>query len=184
MEAGYFAPISRMRSNQTAGLRVAASQTTPFRKPCPTIRANSGMQLPNGAPWGNRIPEFTPETGCSFPNGPAAENASRNRRSDRDAFSRSTLCGKLHPTLRGKTGTRFPVRASKRSCGGIVPAWGFNQQKQELFHRKLWGTGWGWPSYSYRWRSRKRKARRIQGRTATCLSSLSTAVLALPSERP
>lgn len=172
------------KTRRGRGFRDTVSQTAPFRKPHPTIQANSGMQFPDGGSWGNCIPLRNAKTGWAFRLRSLAETASRNRRSDWDVFSRSSLCEKLYPTLRDKTGTRFPARASKRSCGGIVPAWGFNQQKQELFHRKLRGTGWGWPSYSYRWRSRKRKARRIQGRTATCLSSLSTAVLALPSERP
>lgn len=119
---------------------------------------------------------------CSFPMRPLGETVTQYSCSERDAFSHSALCGKLRPTLKGKTGSQFPNRASKQSCGGIVPAWGFNQQKQEPFHRKLLKS-WDVPP-SYRWRSRKRKAKRIQGRTATCLSSLSTAVLALPSERP
>ena len=99
------------------------------------------MQFPNGTPRGNCDPEFELGTGYRFPNRPLAENASRNSRSKRDALSQSRAYGKLRPTLKGKTGTQFPGRASKRSCGGIVPAWGFNQQKQELFSPQLMRAG-------------------------------------------
>ncbi len=100
----------------------------------------------------------------------------------RDALSQSRPYGKLRPTLKGKTGTQFPGGASKTKLrwnsswmGWLIP------QIETISPQVI--EGLGCPS-SYRWRSRKRKARRIQGRTAACLSSLSTAVLALPSERP
>lgn len=141
--------------------------------------------------------------GHSFPMRPLGETTSQNSgskrdmvsqtgllrkmhpgipRSKRDALSQSRPYGKLRPTLKGKTGAQFPGGASKTKLrwnsswmGWLMPQIGtISPQVIE---------GLGCPS-SYRWRSRKRKARRIQGRTATCLSSLSTAVLALPSERP
>ena len=108
MGAGYFAPISRMRSNQTAGLRAAASQTTPFRKPCPTIRTNSGMQFPDGGSGGNCIPLRNAKTGWAFRLRSLAETASRNRRSDWDVFSRSSPSGKLRPGICARNGTWFP----------------------------------------------------------------------------
>lgn len=143
---------------------------------------SSGPWFPDEASRGNYIPEFRLETGYGFPNRPLTENASRNPRSKRDALSQSRPYGKLRPTLKGKTGAQFPDGASKTKLrwnsswmGWLMPQIGTisPQVIEELGCRD-----------SYRWRSRKRKARRIQGRTATCLSSLSTAVLALPSERP
>lgn len=154
----------------------------PLRKACTVIPARNGSQFPNGAPRGNYIPEFWLETGYGFPNRPLTENASRNPHSKRDALSQSRPYGKLRPTLKGKTGTQFPGGSSKTKLR-------WNSSWMDWLMPQI-GTispqvieGLGCPS-SYRWRSRKRKARRIQGRTATCLSSLSTAVLALPSERP
>lgn len=91
------------------------------------------MQFPNGTPRGNCDPEFELGTGYRFPNRPLAENASRNSRSKRDALSQSRAYGKLRPTLKGKTGTQFPGRASKRSCGGIVPAWASTSKNKNYF---------------------------------------------------
>lgn len=156
-------PAAETASHYSGEFRSPISRWGLSGKLRPTLNLQNGMRFPVEASCGKCIPESSLRPGRIFPIDPLRETVSH---------------------LEGGLRTRFPARASKRSCGGIVPAWGFNQQKQELFHRKLRGTGWGWPSYSYRWRSRKRKARRIQGRTATCLSSLSTAVLALPSERP
>lgn len=154
----------------------------PLRKACTVIPARNGSQFPNGAPRGNCDPEFELETGYGFPNRPLTENASQNPRSKRDALSQSRPYGKLRPTLKGKTGTQFPGGASKTKLrwnsswmGWLMPQIG------AISPQVIEGLGC---RDSYRWRSRKRKARRIQGRTATCLSSLSTAVLALPSERP
>ena len=129
--------VTLHQSNPAEGFRGAVSQTVPLRKARPAIKARTGSQFPNGTPRRNCDPEFELGTGYRFPNRPLAENASRNSRSKRDALSQSRAYGKLRPTLKGKTGTQFPGRASKRSCGGIVPAWGFSQQKQELFHRNL-----------------------------------------------
>lgn len=164
------------------GFRDTVSQTAPFRKPHPTIQANSGIPFPDGASRGNCVPEFWLETGYGFPNRPLTENASRNPRSKRDALSQSRPYGKLRPTLKGKTGAQFPDGASKTKLrwnsswmGWLMPQIG------TISPQVIEGLGC---RDSYRWRSRKRKARRIQGRTETCLSSLSTAVLALPSERP
>lgn len=136
----------------------------PMRPLGETTSQNSGSKrdmVPKQASYGKCIPESPLETGRAFPV---------------EAY------GKLRPTLKGKAGTQFPGGASKTKLrwnsswmGWLMPQIGtISPQVIE---------GLGCPS-SYRWRSRKRKARRIQGRTATCLSSLSTAVLALPSERP
>lgn len=154
----------------------------PLRKACTVIPARNGSQFPNGAPRGNYIPEFWLETGYGFPNRPLTENASRNPHSKRDALSQSRPYGKLRPTLKGKTGTQFPGGASKTKLrwNSSWMDW-LMPQIGTISPQVIEGLGC---RDSYRWRSRKRKARRIQGRTATCLSSLSTAVLALPSERP
>ena len=138
----------------------------------------------SGAPCGKRVPLFKLETGRSFPTRPLGETATQNLSSKRDTVSQTGLLRKLRPTLKDKTGTQFPDRASKTKLrwnsswmGWLMPQIG------TIPPHVIEGLGCP-PSPSYRWRSKKRKARRIQGRTATCLSSLSTAVLALPSERP
>lgn len=59
-------PAVETTSQNLRPKRVAVSQTTPFRKPHPTIPANSGMQLPLWALRGNSSPEFALETGSSF----------------------------------------------------------------------------------------------------------------------
>ena len=123
-------PAAENASQNLRPKRVAVSQTAPFRKPQPTIQANSGMQFPDGASRGNYIPLWGAKTGWAF-------------------------------RLRPYPGTISPQVIKGMGC------------------LSFWTRG-----SSYRWRSRKRKARRIQGRTATCLSSLSTAVLALPSDKP
>ena len=154
----------------------------PLRKACTVIPARNGSQFTNGAPRGNYIPEFLLETGYGLPNRPLTENASRNPHSKRDALSQSRPYGKLRPTLKGKTATQFPGGASKTKLrwNSSWMDW-MRPQIGTISPQVIEGLGC---RDSYRWRSRKRKARRIQGRTATCLSSLSTAVLALPSERP
>ena len=103
-----------MHQSSPAG-RVAGRSflRSPLRKARPTIQARNGSQFPNETPRGNCDPEFELETGYGFPNRPLAETTSRNPRSDRDAFSRSPLCGKMHSTLKSKTGTHLPDRASK-----------------------------------------------------------------------
>lgn len=84
------------------------SQTAPFRKPHPTIQANSGMQFPDGGSWGNCIPLRNAKTGWAFRLRSLAETASRNRRSDWDVFSRSSPSGKLRPGICARNGTWFP----------------------------------------------------------------------------
>lgn len=143
---------------------------------------SSGTQFPNEASRGNCVPEFWLETGYGFPSRPLTEATSRNRRSNWNAVSQSRPYGKLRPTLKGKTGMQFPDGTSKTKLRWNSSWMGWLMPQIEAISPQVI-EGLGCPS-SYRWRSRKRKARRIQGRTATCLSSLSTAVLALPSERP
>ena len=75
------------------GFRDTVSQTAPFRKPHPTIQANSGMQFPDGGSWGNCIPLRNAKTGRAFRLRSLAEAASRNRHSDWDVFSRSSPSG-------------------------------------------------------------------------------------------
>ena len=105
-----------MRSDQTAKLRAAVSQTTPFRKPRPTIQTNSGMQLPNGASWGNGIPFWGAEMGCRFPMRPLGETASQNSGSKRDVVSQTGLLRKMHPGIPVRNGTRFPSRGPMGNC--------------------------------------------------------------------
>ena len=90
------------------GFRDTVSQTAPFRKPHPTIQANSGMQFPDGGSWGNCIPLRNAKTGWAFRLRSLAETASRNRHSDWDVFSRSSPSGKLRPGICSRNGTRFP----------------------------------------------------------------------------
>lgn len=90
------------------GFRDTVSQTAPFRKPHPTIQANSGMQFPDGGSWGNCIPLRNAKTGWAFRLRSLAETASRNRRSDWDVFSRSSPSGKLRPGICARNGTWFP----------------------------------------------------------------------------
>lgn len=90
------------------GFRDTVSQTAPFRKPHPTIQANSGMQFPDGGSWGNCIPLRNAKTGWAFRLRSLAETASRNRHSDWDVFSRSSPSGKLRPGICAQNGTRFP----------------------------------------------------------------------------
>ena len=117
--------VTLHQSGPAEGFWDAISPGGPAR---PAIKARTGSQFPNGTPRGNYDPEFELETGCGFPNRPLAENASRNSRSKRDALSQSRAYGKLRPTLKGKTGTQFPGRASKTklrwnsSCLGLQPA--------------------------------------------------------------
>ena len=116
-------------------------------------KGNSGPWFPRRASWGNCIPLRNAKTGWAFRLKPLAETASRNRHSDWNVFSRSSPSGKLRPGICAQNGPRFPKRdvvsrgsrnsrplpqqndpfssvsnRSKRSCGGIVPVWGFNQQ--------------------------------------------------------
>lgn len=78
------------------GFRDTVSQTAPFRKPHPTIQANSGMQFPDGGSWGNCIPLRNAKTGWAFrlgrifPIEPLGETAARNLRPKRDAVSPRT----------------------------------------------------------------------------------------------
>ena len=90
------------------GFRDTVSQTAPFRKPHPTIQANSGMQFPDGGSWGNCIPLRNAKTRWAFRLRSLAETASRNRRSDWDVFSRSSPSGKLRPGICARNGTWFP----------------------------------------------------------------------------
>lgn len=90
------------------GFRDTFSQTAPFRKPHPTIQANSGMQFPDGGSWGNCIPLRNAKTGWAFRLRSLTETASRNRHSDWDVFSRSSPSGKLRPGICARNGTRFP----------------------------------------------------------------------------
>lgn len=88
----------------------------------------SGAQFPKRCPCGKRIPLLKLEPGRSFPTGPLGETATQNSGSKRDVVSKSRPYGKLYPTLRDKTGTQFPGRASKTklrwnsSCLGLQPA--------------------------------------------------------------
>lgn len=99
----------------------------PLRKARPAIPARTGSKFPNGAPRGNCDPEFELETVPRFPNRPVPETISRNPRSNWDAVSQGGLFWKLRPTLKDKTGTQFPGRASKTklrwnsSCLGLQP---------------------------------------------------------------
>lgn len=72
------------------GFRDTVSQTAPFRKPHPTIQANSGMQFPDGGSWGNCIPLRNAKTGRAFRLRSLAETAARNLRPKRDAVSPRT----------------------------------------------------------------------------------------------
>ena len=108
-------------SHYPGEFRDAAPQWVLLGKLYPALGRQNGMPFPEGASRGNRVPEFASGTGYGFPNRPAAETVSRNRHPGWGAFSRSTPCGKPHPASKGKTGAQFPGRASKRSCGGIVP---------------------------------------------------------------
>lgn len=69
------------------GFRDTVSQTAPFRKPHPTIQANSGMQFPDGVPC---IPLRNAKTGWAFRLRSLAETAARNLRPKRDAVSPRT----------------------------------------------------------------------------------------------
>lgn len=88
----------------------------------------SGAQFPKRCPCGKRIPLLKLEPGRSFPTGPLGETTTQNLSSKRDVVSKSRPYGKLYPTLRDKTGTQFPGRASKTklrwnsSCLGLQPA--------------------------------------------------------------
>lgn len=114
---------------------------------------DSGTQFPKRCPCGKRVPLLKLEPGHSFPTGPLGETT-QNLSSKRDVVSQTGLLRKMHPGIPARNGMRFPsrgpmgncvppwrtklgrsFRTSKRSCGGIVPAWGFNRLKQELFHR-------------------------------------------------
>lgn len=72
------------------GFRDTVSQTAPFRKPHPTIQANSGMQFPDGGSWGNCIPLRNAKTGWAFRLRSLAETASRNLCPKRDVVSPRT----------------------------------------------------------------------------------------------
>ena len=50
-------------------------------------------------PSGKRGPVFVQIAGCAFPTGQAAETASQNIDSERDALSESALKRKAHPAL-------------------------------------------------------------------------------------
>lgn len=154
-------PLGETTSQNSGSKRDMVSQTGLLRKMHPGIPTRNGSQFPNGAPRGNCDPEFELETGCGFQIEALWETVSH---------------------LEGGTGMQFPDGTSKTKLrwnsswmGWLMPQIG------AISPQVIEGLGC---RDSYRWRSRKRKARRIQGRTETCLSSLSTAVLALPSERP
>lgn len=57
------------------------------RKAHPTIRPNSGMRFPVGAPSGNCDPEYRLRAGCSFPDRAQPETATQFEASKRDAVS-------------------------------------------------------------------------------------------------
>lgn len=97
------------------------SQTGLLRKLYPTTQANSGPQFPDGASWGNCVPLWSARTGWAFRLRSIAESASRNRRSDWDAISRSSPSGKLHPGIRARNGIWFPKQASCGKCNPESP---------------------------------------------------------------
>lgn len=72
----------------------------------------------------------------AFPDRPLAENASRNERSDWDAFSGSAFKRKLYPGIELQSGTCFPVRSSS---GNYVPdsSLGMGRAFRMGFKRKL-----------------------------------------------
>lgn len=154
--------ISRLAQWGQAGeFRAIVSRWGLSGKLHPRILARNGICFPKQASYGKCIPESPLETGRTFPVEALWETVSH---------------------LEGGTGMQFPDGTSKTKLrwnsswmGWLMPQIG------TISPQVIEGLGC---RDSYRWRSRKRKARRIQGRTETCLSSLSTAVLALPSERP
>ena len=125
--------VTLHQSNPAEGFRGAVSQTVPLRKARPAIKARTGSQFPNGTPRGNCDPEFELKTGCGFPNRPLAETTSRNPHSNWDTVSQASLFRKLHPTLKDKTGMRFPRQEVRQCCattGERSPlAWGRKEMR-------------------------------------------------------
>lgn len=109
------------------GFRDTVSQTAPFRKPHPTIQANSGMQFPDGVPC---IPLRNAKTGWAFRLRSLAETASRNRHSDWDVFPRGPnqppASRQNHPLSSVVCGTskecpRVPAIGTSPAAGNISP---------------------------------------------------------------
>ena len=62
-----------------------------FRKPCPGLGPQNGLQFPQRGSSGKYIPEFGARAGRSFPMGAVSEVVSRNQPSERDAVSARQL---------------------------------------------------------------------------------------------
>ena len=119
--------VTLHQSNPAEGFRGAVSQGGPCGKRVPQFELETGCGFPTG-PLGETATQNLSSKRDGFPNRPLAETTSRNPHSNWDTVSQASLFRKLHPTLKDKTGTQFPGRASKTklrwnsSCLGLQPA--------------------------------------------------------------